>query len=94
LDRFASEYFDDILIYSNSVEEHEERVKWIMQPLLEAGHYLNPEKCEFQKERVKYLGLIISINGISMDPDKIDTVRNWSPENQTAKGRLNQLFEV
>jgi hypothetical protein len=94
LDRFASAYLDDMLIYSNSIEEHEEHVKWIMDRLLKAGLYLKPEKCEFHKETVKYLGLVISTKGVSMDPDKIETVRNWSREKKTANGRLNNLFEV
>jgi hypothetical protein len=76
LDRFASAYLDDILIYSNSIEEHEKHVKWIMGRLLKAGLYLKPEKCEFHKKTVKYLGLIISTSGVSMDPDKVDMVRN------------------
>jgi hypothetical protein len=94
LDCFASAYLDDILIYSNSIEEHKEHVKWIMEQLLKAGLYLKPEKCEFHKETVKYLELIISTEGISMDPDKIETVRNWSQEKKTANGRSNNLFEV
>jgi hypothetical protein len=52
LDRFASANLDDILIYSNSVEEHEEHVKWILGRLLKAGLYLIPEKCEFHKKLV------------------------------------------
>jgi len=94
VDSFASAYLDDILIYSNSIEEHEEHVKWIMERSLKAGLYLKPEKCEFHKETVKYLGLIISTQGVSMDPDKVDTVRNWSQAKKTANGRLNNLFEV
>jgi hypothetical protein len=62
--------------------------------LLEAGLYLKPEKCEFHKETVTYLGLIISTKGISMDDDKIETVRNWSREKKTENERLNNLFEV
>jgi len=80
LDDFASAYLDDVLIYSDSKEEHVGHVKWIIQRLLEAGLYLKPEKCEFHKETVRYLGLIISTNGISMDEDKVETVRNWSRE--------------
>jgi len=53
LDDFASAYLDDILIYSNSEEEHVEHVKWVMQQLLEAGLYLRPEKCEFHKQTVR-----------------------------------------
>jgi len=94
LDDFASAYLDDVLIYSDSEEEHVGHVKWIMQRLLEAGLYLKPEKCEFHKETVRYLGLIISIKGISMDEDKVETVRNWSKEKKTENGRLNNLFEV
>jgi len=94
LDDFASAYLDDILIYSDSEEEHVGHVKWIMQRLLEAGLYLKPEKCEFHKEKVRYLGLIISTKGISMDEDKVETVRNWSREKKTENGRLNNLFEV
>jgi hypothetical protein len=76
LDDFASAYLDDVLIYSDSEEEHVGHVKWIMQRLLEARLYLKPEKCEFHKETVRYLGLIISTQGISMDEDKVETVRN------------------
>jgi hypothetical protein len=94
LDDFASAYLDDILIYSDSEEEHVGHVKWIMSRLLQAGLYLKPEKCEFYKETVRYLGLIISTKGISMDEDKIETIRNWSREKKTENGRLNNLFEV
>ena len=94
LDDFVSAYLDDILIDSDSEEEHVGHVKWIMQRLLEAGLYLKPEKCEFHKETVRYLGLIISTKGISMDEDKVETIRNWSGEKKTENGRLNDVFEV
>ena len=94
LDEFASAYLDDVLIYSDSEETHVGYVKWIMQLLLEAGLYLKPEKCEFHKETVRYLGLIISTKGISMDEDKVETVWNWSQERKTPNGRLSNLFEV
>jgi len=65
-----------------------------MQRLLEAGLYLEPEKYEFHKETVRYLGLIISTQGISMDENNVQTVRNWSREKRTENGWLNNLFEV
>jgi hypothetical protein len=64
---FASAYLDDELIYSYSVEEHFAQVWWIMLWLLQARLYLKPEKCEFHKETVSYLGLIISTKRISND---------------------------
>jgi len=94
LDDFASADLDDILIYSDSEEEHMEHVKWVMKSLLEVGLYLKPEKCDFHKETVRYFGMIISTKGISMDEDKVETVRNWSREKMTKNGRLNNLFEV
>jgi hypothetical protein len=56
--------------------------------------YLKPEKSEFHKETVRYLELIISTKGISIDEDKIETLRNWSREKTTENGQLNNLFEV
>jgi len=94
LDDFASAYLDDVLIYSDSEEEHVSHVKWMMQRLLEAELYLKPEKCEFHKETERYLGLIISAKGISMDEGKVETVRNRSKEKKTENGPLNNLFEV
>ena len=85
---------DDILIYSDSEEEHVGHLQWIMQRLLEAGLYLKPEKCEFHKQTVRYLGLIISTKGISMDEDKGETVRNWNREKKTENGWLNNLIDI
>jgi len=94
LDDFASAYLDDVLIYSDSEEEHVSHIKWIMQRLLDAGLYLKPEQCEFHKETVLYLRLIISTKGISMDEDKVETMRNWSRQKKTENRRLNHLFKV
>jgi hypothetical protein len=68
------------------VEEHKEYMKWVMECLLEARLYLKPDKCKFHKETVKYLCLIISTKGISIDPDTVDTVQQWSREKNTANG--------
>jgi len=94
LDDFASAYPDDFQIYSDSEEEHVSHVKWIIQRLLEAGMYLKPEKCEFHKETVRYLGLIILKKWIPIDKDKVEILWNWSREKMTQNGRLNNLFEV
>jgi hypothetical protein len=76
LNDFASAYLNDVLRYSDSDEEQVGHNKWIMQMLLEAGLYLNPEKCDIQMEKGRYLWLIIWTKGISMDEDKVETVRN------------------
>ena len=76
LDNFASAYLDEVLIYSDSEEVHVGHVKWLLQRLLEAGLNLKTEKCEIHMETVRYLGLSISMKGISMDEDKVGTVHN------------------
>jgi hypothetical protein len=78
LDDFALACLDDVLIYSYSEEKHVGHVKWIMQRLLEVGFCLKPQKCEFHKETVRYLGLVISTRGIFKDEDKVEKVWNWS----------------
>jgi len=60
---------------------------------MEGRLYLKPEKCEFRKETVSYLGLIISTKGISMDEGKLETAMIWSRETKEKHGRLNNSFE-
>ena len=74
LDRFATAYLDDILIYSDTLEEHKVHVRQVLEQLQRYGLHLKPEKCEFFRTEVKYLGLIIGREGIKMDPEKIRTV--------------------
>lgn len=67
------------MIYSDSEEEYVGHVEWIMQWKLEAGLYLEPEKCEFQKKTVRYLGWIIWTKGISMDEDSVTNGSVFGP---------------
>lgn len=94
MDDFASAYLEDVLIYSDLEEEHVGHIKWIMQWLLNIGLYFKPEKCEFNKETVRNLGLIISRKGISMDKEKVETRRNWSRDKNTQTRRLNNLIDI
>ena len=73
---------DNILIYSNSLAEHRVHVRQVLQKLEEAGLYLKPEKCEFHVQEVKYLGLIITTEGVRIDPAKVADVKDWeTPSN-------------
>ena len=94
LENFASVYLNDILMYSDFDEEHVEHVQWIMQCLMDSGVYLKLEQCEFEKERIRCPGSIISTRGISQDEHTVETVRNWSREQKTRNGGLNNLFKV
>src|SRR5258706_8539069 len=77
LDNFCTAYLDDILIYSERLEEHQEHVRKVLEVLSKAGLYLKPEKCKFHKSEVKYLELIISAEGVKMDAKKVNAVVGW-----------------
>jgi len=64
-------YLDDILIFTRMEEEHTKTIRQILQVLQENKLFLRPEKCEFCKERIEYLGLVISENKVFMDLVKV-----------------------
>jgi hypothetical protein len=77
-------YIDDILIFTEDLERHREVVRKVLAILEKHQLYLKPEKCEFEQEKVEYLGLIISQGKIEMDPVKLEGVSKWPvPENVT-----------
>ncbi|QSZ29100.1 hypothetical protein DSL72_003610 [Monilinia vaccinii-corymbosi] len=78
LDVFCTAYLDDILIYSENEEEHEEHVKLVLTRLENAGLQADLKKCEFNVKHTKYLGFIISTKGIEVDPEKIEIVESWA----------------
>ena len=92
LDRFATGYFDDILIYSNTLEEHKEHVRQALEQLQRHRLHLKPEKCEYFKTEVKYLGLIIGREGIKMDLEKVKAIRDWEVPGQLFDVRSFQRF--
>ena len=77
LDIFYVCYLDDILIYSKNLEDHNQQVQKVLEKLCDAGLYIKPEKCEFNVTTTTFLGFVISPNGISMYPEKVQAVRNW-----------------
>ena len=77
LDVFCTAYLDDILVYSDTEEEHVNHVGKVLAKLQEAGLYLDINKCEFHVTRVKYLGLIITTEGVEMDSKKVDAISQW-----------------
>ena len=85
MDELCSAFSDDILIYSDDKLEHEIQVRKVLQRLREAGLQVDIKKSEFSVKRTKYLGFIISTNGIEVDPEKTAVIEQWEPP-RTVRG--------
>ena len=71
-------YLDNIIVFSDSPSEHLCRLRGVFAKLDTAGLKLKPNKCEFFKTRITYLGHIVSSKGIKTDPKKVEAVKNWT----------------
>ena len=77
-------YLDDILIFSDTMDQHIERLDKVLERLIQFGLKLNGKKCNFFQKEVRYLGHIVNKEGISVDPSKIKKIVNW-PKPKTAE---------
>jgi len=68
---------DDILIFTQTMEEHRDIVRRVLQILADNKLSLHPKKCKFHQMKVDYLGVILSQNSIEADPTKIKGVADW-----------------
>ncbi|KAA3470990.1 RNA-directed DNA polymerase-like protein [Gossypium australe] len=77
LDYFVVMFIDNILIYSKSVEDHEEHLEIVLRTLREKKLYAKFSKCEFWLREVHFLSHLISVEGIKVDLDKIKVRFAW-----------------
>ncbi|KAI1001585.1 hypothetical protein K3495_g6619 [Podosphaera aphanis] len=77
LDVFCTAYIDDVLVFSESQDDHRRHVSLVLDKLRQAGLQLDIKKFSFEATDVKYLGLIISRRGVEMDPLKVECVKSW-----------------
>jgi hypothetical protein len=84
LDKFVQVFIDNILIYSRTMEENDEHLHLVLQCLREQKLYGKLSKCSFYQSRIHYLGHVISGEGITMDPTKVEAIMEWpAPTNVT-----------
>ena len=70
-------YFDDILIYFDEQKHHVQHVQKKLIYLSQAALFLKPEKCEFHRKKVEFLGFIVNTESVQMNPKKIKTILEW-----------------
>ena len=87
LDKFVVVFIDDILIYSKTEEEHKKHLKIILQELQDHQLFAKFSKCDFFKDKIQYLGHVVTKEGISIDPEKIKAIEDWSVPKDVTDGR-------
>ena len=84
INRHCFVYLDDIIIFGQSIEEHNNNLAIVLQRLRELGLKIQPDKCEFLKPELEYLGHIVTAEGVKPNPRKIEAVKNFKiPTNPT-----------
>jgi hypothetical protein len=77
LDNFVIVFLDDILIYSKTEEQHAQHVEQVLALLKQHKLYANPDKCEFFKQRIGFVGHEVSAEGVHMEPAKVTAIQDW-----------------
>jgi hypothetical protein len=77
LEHFCVVYMDDILIFSKDPDMHAEHLRLVLDRLRASRFYCKLDKCSFMQPEVKFLGHILTADGIIVDPDKVSVVQSW-----------------
>lgn len=70
-------FFDDILIYSSTFEEHLQHLQQVFELLTQDQWLVKLSKCSFAQESISYLGHVISAQGVGTDPTKVEAIHKW-----------------
>ena len=73
----VSVYIDNIVIHTKTLEEHRRITKEVLEILQANKLYIKPEKCEIEKEKIEYLGVVVSEGKVEMDPVKNEALTSW-----------------
>ncbi|XP_028120061.1 uncharacterized protein LOC114317523 [Camellia sinensis] len=85
LDKFVVVFVDNILVYSSPEEEYEGHLRSVLQILREHRLYAKYKKCKFWLSEVKFLGYVVSKDGVMVDSSKIEALQNWEQPKNSSK---------
>jgi len=71
-------YLDDVLLYSNNLQQHRKDVRNILEAIRKSGMKVKPSKCKFHQRETEYLGFIIGQEGVKTDPVKTQAIWDWT----------------
>jgi len=77
LNVFVVIYLDDILIYSDNMDNHKKHVKEVLKRLRKNQLYASPTKYVFHQDRIEFLGFVLGVDGLRIDESKTQTIQNW-----------------
>jgi hypothetical protein len=83
--KFVYHYLDDLVIYSESYDQHLEHVRIVLDRLRSAGLTVKPEKVTFATQEISFLGHVVSSTGVHIDPERTRAIRDF-PLHVTQKG--------
>ena len=85
LNVFVIVYLDDILIYTEDPSQaHVEAVRWVLENLRKHGLFANLKKCQFYQNEIRFLGYVVSAQGVQMEDKRIEAVKSW-PEPKSVR---------
>ena len=92
LDMFCTAQLDEILVYSDTLNEHKIHVRRILEALASAGLHLKPEKCKFHHQEVKSLGMIVQYNVVRINSAKVTGIVKWEARENLTDVRSFLVF--
>ena len=88
--KYVLVYFDDILVYSQSLKSHLSHLREVLSVLRNNSFFANRYKCTFCVDSVVFLGFIVNKNGVHVDPEKIKAIQEWPTQQNVGDVRRSR----
>ncbi len=92
--KFVQVYLDDVIIYSNNLDEHKRHIKAVLEKIREANLKLKPSKCQWFQTELKFIRHLVGRNDIKFDPQNVEKIKNAEvPKNTTEFKRFLEIVQ-